>query len=114
MGGEKWARERCSDRSIKLGLDPPPSLPQPANTSQHLLLSSSYWATVLELPWLAGKAEVTILAFSNSNTILFHMFNVEKLLIHNKEKKLKIKPKQCKPEFFSFKLGFRFLPAVAK
>lgn len=44
---------------------------------------------------------MTILAFSNSSTILFHIFNAEKLLIHNKEKKIpQNKPKQCKPEFF--------------
>lgn len=50
MGQGKVLRQ---EYKLCLGLDPSPSLPQPANTSQHLLLSFSYWATVLELPWLA-------------------------------------------------------------
>lgn len=59
---------------------------------QPSLLSFSYCATVLKLPWLSvslttsGKEDVTILALPSSNTILFHVFHAERLLIHHKEK----------------------------
>lgn len=52
---------------------------------------------------------MTILAFSNLNTILFHIFNAEKLLIHNKEKNYPKINKNNASLSFSFKLGFHFV-----